>query len=148
MHGSSVFYFIFGILFIRKLYMKNFICLNTGITFVFIAVFVSMLGGCKHKTNFDELTEVSYSSSVAPIINSNCAFSGCHGDSLSGSMNLVHYDGLMNGGIEAGSPNKSKLYLALKSLKDDVMPKKPYNELTEKQIQLIYVWIGQGAKNN
>ena len=29
-----------------------------------------------------------------------------------------------------------------------IMPKKPFNELTERQIQLIYVWIGQGAKNN
>ena len=54
----------------------------------------------------------------------------------------------MNGGIESGSPQKSELYQKLKTLGDDIMPKKPYNELTEKQIQLIYVWIGQGAKNN
>lgn len=128
--------------------MKHVFGSNTVKPFIFIVALAFMFGSCKHKTNFDELAEVSYSANIAPIINSNCAFSGCHGDSLSGSMNLVHYAGLMGGGIEAGSPNKSKLYNALKSLKDDVMPKKPYNELTEKQIQLIYVWIGQGAKNN
>jgi hypothetical protein len=55
----------------------------------------------------------------------------------------------MNGGITAGSPEKSKLYKTLKTLnEEDIMPKKPYSELTESQIQKIYVWIGQGAKNN
>ena len=57
--------------------------------------------------------------------------------------------GKVKPGITAGSPEKSKLYKTLKTLnEEDIMPKKPYNELTEKQIQLIYVWIGQGAKNN
>ena len=128
--------------------MKNPFRSNKCLPFIFVFVLVFILGSCKHNTNFDELTEVSYSAHVAPIINSNCAFSGCHGDSLSGSMNLTSYGGLMSGGIEAGSPNKSKLYKAIKSLGKDIMPKKPYKELTEKQIQLIYVWIGQGAKNN
>jgi type 1 glutamine amidotransferase len=107
-----------------------------------------MFGSCKHKTDFESLPEVSYVGNIAPIINSNCAFSGCHGDSMNASIKLIGYDHLMNGGINAGSPQNSKLYRLLKTLNDDIMPKKPYNELTEKQIQLIYVWIGQGAKNN
>jgi hypothetical protein len=108
-----------------------------------------LLGACKHKTNFDGLPEVSYSNDVKSVINSNCAFSGCHGDSAYTQFSLTSYDGLMNGGITAGSPEKSKLYSTLKTLDNaDIMPKRPYNELTEKQIQLIYVWIGQGAKNN
>lgn len=108
-----------------------------------------VFASCKHKTNFNDLSEVSYSTDVKPIINSNCAFSGCHGDSAYSRFSLTTYDGLINGGITAGSPGKSKLYSTLKTLdEDDIMPRKPYNELTEKQIQLIYVWIGQGAKNN
>lgn len=107
-----------------------------------------MFCSCKHKTNFGELTQVSYASSVSPIISSNCAFSGCHGDSAFTKFSLTTYDGLLSGGITPGSPEKSKLYQTLKTLGDDIMPKKPYNELTEKQIQLMYVWIGQGAKNN
>jgi len=120
-------------------------------TLKYLSVFVAlgfMFGSCKHKTDFEALPEVSYVGSIAPIINSNCAFSGCHGDSMNASINLIGYDNLMNGGIKAGSPANSKLYQLVKTLDDDIMPKKPYNELTEKQIQLIYVWIGQGAKNN
>lgn len=103
---------------------------------------------CKTKTDFNSIPEVSYVGSIAPIVNSNCAFSGCHGDSMNASIKLIGYSNLMKGGIEAGSPNNSKLYRLIKTLGDDIMPKRPYNELTEKQIQLIYVWIGQGAKNN
>lgn len=117
------------------------------------ACFLAMVGftlvSCKHKTKFDELTEVSYVQHIAPIVSSNCAFSGCHGDSAFVKFSLTTYNSLMNGGITAGSPEKSKLYSTLKTLNDEkIMPKKPYNELTEKQIQLVYVWIGQGAKNN
>lgn len=113
--------------------------------FILLAFAVS---SCKTKTNFNDLTEVSYVQHIAPIISSNCTFSGCHGDSNFEKFSLTSYSGLINGGINPGSPEKSELYSTLKSLDDDIMPKKPYNPLTEKQIQLIYVWIGQGAKNN
>ncbi len=129
--------------------MKKIFYSNSFNLFIVISSVGFLFSSCKHKTNFNELTEVSYSSSIAPIIASNCAFSGCHGDSAFQEFSLVSYDGLINGGITAGSPEKSELYKVLKTLNDEkVMPKKPYNELTEKQIQLIYVWIGQGAKNN
>lgn len=128
--------------------MKNIFYFKKFKLAVAIAAISFCFGSCKHKTDFDALAEVSYVNNIAPIIGSNCAFSGCHGDSAQGNISLVSYSGLMSGGIEAGSPNKSKLYRTLKSLGDDIMPKKPYNELTEQQIQLIYVWIGQGAKNN
>lgn len=127
----------------KKLFYSNFFKLS-------VVLFASsfLFESCKHKTDFDALADVSYSGSIAPIISSNCAHSGCHGDSLPASIKLTTYATLMNGGIESGSPQKSELYQKLKTLGDDIMPKKPYNELTEKQIQLIYVWIGQGAKNN
>ncbi len=108
-----------------------------------------LFASCKHKTSFDSLGEVSYSRDIAPIINSNCAFSGCHGDEKHRKFNLTTYEGLMSGGIEAGSPDKSELYHSLISYSDENrMPQKPYDPLSGKQVQLIYVWIGQGAKNN
>jgi hypothetical protein len=113
-----------------------------------LIAFSFMFGSCKHTTQFETLPEVSYANNITPIVNSNCTFSGCHGDTLNASIKLMGYENLMNGGVEAGSPQNSKLYRLLKALDDDLMPKKPYSELTEKQIQLIYVWIGQGAKNN
>ena len=116
--------------------------------FFSLIVLVALLISCKTKTKFDDLKEVSYIQHIAPIVSSNCAFSGCHGDSAFVRFKLTSYTTLLNGGIKAGSPEGSKLYSTIKSLSDDVMPKKPYNALTEKQIQLMYVWIGQGAKNN
>ena len=123
--------------------------LEKKIFLLFIIVGTVFFISCKHKTDFDKLTSVSYSTDIAPIINSNCAFSGCHGATAFEEFSLVTYKGLLSGGISAGSPEKSELYNVLKSLnKEKIMPKKPYSALSEKQIQLIYVWIGQGAKNN
>lgn len=114
-------------------------------SFVFLLAFVS----CKHKPNFSELREVSFSKEIAPIVNSNCTFSGCHGDSAFQEFKLTTYAGVINAGVSAGTPEKSELYQVIKTLNDErVMPRKPYDPLSEKQIQLIYVWIGQGAKNN
>lgn len=55
----------------------------------------------------------------------------------------------MRGGITAGSPENSQVYTSLKSYSEENrMPLKPYDQLSEDQILRIYVWIGQGAKNN
>jgi hypothetical protein len=106
-------------------------------------------GACKHETKFDKLDEISYSASIAPIINANCSYSGCHGDVNTKSFNGLTYEGLMSSGVVNGKPDKSKLYKSLVSLNsEDMMPTPAYGPLTDKQIQLVYVWIGQGAKNN
>ncbi|MES2130908.1 MAG: hypothetical protein V4506_01085 [Bacteroidota bacterium] len=119
--------------------MKNTCCLILGIVF---------LTACKHKTSFNDLSEVSYSRDISPIISSNCAFSGCHGTTENRKFDLTTYEGLLRGGVEAGSPEKSKVYTSLKSSGGDRMPQTPYDQLNEGQILRIYVWIGQGAKNN
>ena len=105
---------------------------------------------CKHKTNFNSLPTVSYSTNIEPVIVSNCTQSGCHGGEEHRSFSLLSYDDVINHtGITAGNPDKSKLYKVIDSYNaGTVMPRKPYNKLTEEQIELIYVWIGQGAKNN
>lgn len=127
---------------------KKFLKKKLSVLFFITTVFQCIVS-CKHKTDFDKLTNVSYSTDIAPIINSNCAFSGCHGATAYKEFSLVTYKGLLSGGISAGSPEKSELYNVLKSLnQEEIMPKKPYSALSERQIQLIYVWIGQGAKNN
>ena len=115
---------------------------------VLVGLSFSLLS-CKHKTKFDDFPVVSYSTTIAPIIKANCSSSGCHGDTGYVKCSLTSYLGLINGGIIDGSPEKSKVYTRIKSLDDGkVMPKKPYDPLGEKDIQLIYLWIGQGAKNN
>lgn len=128
--------------------MKYFFLSTTFKSLGLIVAFGAMVSSCKHKTSFNELPEVSYAGSIAPIISSNCAFSGCHGDTNYRHFSIVSYEGISNAHITPGSPEKSRFYKVLKTYGDDIMPKKPYAELTEQQIQLIYVWIGQGAKNN
>jgi|GEM_PF-502370 len=105
---------------------------------------------CKHEPNFTTLPTVYYSTDIAPIISGNCTFSGCHGDSLSREFKLQNFEDVMKYcKVSPGKPQGSRLYLSVISLNEErVMPKPPYSLLTEKQIQLIYIWIGQGAKNN
>lgn len=105
---------------------------------------------CKHKTNFDSIATVKYSTDIEPIITGNCTFSGCHGDINSKKFKLLTYAALIDHcDVNAGSPETSKLYDVITALTGEkAMPVKPYNQLSEKQIQLIYIWIGQGAKNN
>ncbi len=105
---------------------------------------------CKHKTNFSGLATVSYSQHIQPIINSNCTQSGCHGLQNQEDFGLLTYSDLIkHTEIAAGSPEQSELYHVIRSYNSEkVMPRPPYRPLSEKQIQLIYVWIGQGALNN
>lgn len=119
------------------------------LTIVSIAI-CCFAGSCKHESKFYSLPLVSYSLDIAPIINSNCTFSGCHGDDNSQKFKLLDYNGIVSHcGVKNTKPEDSKLFKVIKSLDENtVMPKAPYATLTEKQIQFIYVWIGQGARDN
>jgi len=105
---------------------------------------------CKHKPNFSALSTVSYAQHIQPIINSNCTQSGCHGLQNQEQFGLLTYSDLMkHTEIVSGSPEKSGLYNVIRTYNaQKIMPTKPYAPLTEKQIQLIYIWIGEGALNN
>jgi hypothetical protein len=115
-----------------------------------LIVVLVLIIGCKHKTNFDSLAEVNYKTDIEPIISGNCTFSGCHGLVEKERFSLLSYDDLIkHTNIVAGSPEKSELYQIINTFNlNNRMPPKPYNQLSDIQIQLIYVWIGQGAKNN
>lgn len=117
---------------------------------LFILSMFFLVLACRHKPNFDNLKTVSYSTDIQPIIISNCTQSNCHGSVHSESFTLLTYDELIkHTNVQAGSPETSQLYSVIRSYNpSQVMPIKPYDPLTEKQIQLIYVWIGQGALNN
>ena len=116
----------------------------------FLLVSFFLITSCKHKTNFDTMSKVSYSTDIQPIIISNCAQSGCHGSVHSEEFKLLTYNDLIkHTEVKAGSPETSNLYSVIRSYDSEtIMPRLPYNPLTEKQIQLIYIWIGQGALNN
>jgi hypothetical protein len=115
-----------------------------------MSIIISFGIGCKHGIDYTQYPEIKYSTDVAPIIIANCTQDGCHGSTNSESFKLLTYDDLiLHGEVKSGKPEKSKLYSVIKSLNNDIrMPVPPLAPLTDEQIKIIYLWIGQGAKNN
>ena len=92
-----------------------------------------------------------FQNDVLPIFISNCAKPGCH-DAQTAEEDLVldSYTNIMaSGKIKPGDPYDSKIYkVMIDSDPDDRMPPPGNTPLTAEQINLIYTWILQGAKNN
>jgi uncharacterized membrane protein len=98
---------------------------------------------CKHETVIPE-QKVCFTADVQPIINANCANTGCH-DAITHEegIDLSSYNGIMKE-VSAGKPYDSELYDIIRS---GEMPPSPRTALNSDQMKLIYVWILQGAKN-
>lgn len=119
-----------------------------------ISVFILFSIACKHETENNKIVDdecdpdkVYFVNDVQPILNSNCAYSGCHDASThSDGVDLSTYDKIISTGeIEAGEPDKSELY---EVIAEGEMPPDPNNPLSNDQKQIIYDWIAQGAKYN
>lgn len=94
---------------------------------------------------------VYFVNDVLPIINSNCAFSGCHGDgSAEDGVDFSSYSSIINtGDVRPYDLDGSDLYEVItENDDDDVMPPPPANPLSDSQIATIAQWINQGALNN
>lgn len=94
---------------------------------------------------------VYFENDVWPIIQSSCAYTGCHGGgSAQDGIDLSSYQAMMNSDvITAFSLGGSELYEVItENDPDKVMPPPPNAELTQEQIDLISAWIQQGALNN
>jgi hypothetical protein len=92
---------------------------------------------------------VSFKEHVQPIINGNCSAAECH-PATGGEFPLVSYnDVIKNGEIKEGNGKDSELIKVLKETDDsERMPPPPSAPLTANQIQIIELWVTQGAKNN
>lgn len=92
---------------------------------------------------------VYFQQQILPIIVSNCAKSGCHdASSHVEGLNLTTYSGIMRI-VSPGNPGNSKLYrVIVTSNNGDRMPPPPDPRMPQEQVDLIYKWIQQGAKNN
>lgn len=118
------------------------IAIKSTITSILITGVIS-LNSCKHDPIFpaSEAATVSFQLDIQPIIVSNCTMQGCH-------PNMGSYSNLMHD-VHAGRPNSSELYEVITTNDmDDRMPMAPNPRLSDEQIQLIYLWIAQGAQNN
>lgn len=95
---------------------------------------------------------VSFSSDIIPIFDKYCNTSGCHsGSSPTGNLNLessMAYSQLMkhsSGYIDTMHPDYSLLYAQINSTSQ---PMPPTGNLDKCDLNLIYKWIQQKAKNN
>jgi hypothetical protein len=104
---------------------------------------------CRHKPVLDSIPELTYEKDIRQqIIIPGCTHSGCHDTVGTGVTPMNTYDDIMSmGRVEAGSPRESKIYQAITgTMGQELMPKEPYTLLSDRNIQLIYIWIAQGAK--
>ncbi len=120
--------------------MKNFV-FASAIAIVFVFMF-----SCTHEAILPE-QQVSFATDVYPTILSGCLHSGCHDTLANQTFSLINYDDVVNH-VNPGKPKDSKIYQVISGTGEEFMPKAPYPALTDRQIKLIYIWIGQGAKNN
>jgi hypothetical protein len=128
--------------------MKNLIYI-AGICLIFLSSCTKDQGPL-YDTSIISSDTVSFQYDIQPIFNANCA--GCHNASntklklISGySYNQLLFDGFEAPYVDTINPELSKLYKYITG-ESALMP--PTGEMDGENINLIYNWIRQGAKNN
>lgn len=95
-------------------------------------------------------TVVYFGRDVLPILNSNCAMSGCHdAETAAKGIVLTSFQKVMQTGkVVTFDLNSSDLYeVIIEDKPDKRMPPPPKSALSAAQVALIAKWINQGAKN-
>jgi hypothetical protein len=94
---------------------------------------------------------VYFQNTIFPLIQSNCAFSGCHGNgSARNGVDLSTYTSIINtADVRINDPLGSDLYeVLIETDPSKRMPPPPRNALSASEIEMIRRWIEQGANNN
>ncbi len=119
-----------------------------------------LLSNCKHERVFPSTATLSdtcspdtvyFKNVILPLIQSNCAQSGCHDDiTRAEDVILDTYDNIINtGGIDRGNANNSIFYTVMITPDlGQLMPPPPNQPMTAEQISQVATWINQGALNN
>ena len=116
----------------------------------FLILFAVFYWGCKDEPVIPASPQIGFNAQILPIIIGNCTASGCHGKENKEAFELLSYnDVIKRGKVKASNAKGSELYQVITSNSVNVkMPPPPASDLTEQQIELIYLWIMQGANNN
>ncbi|MBK7173499.1 MAG: hypothetical protein IPH84_09735 [Bacteroidales bacterium] len=119
--------------------------------FLLIAFITLIFSSCKHEGEVQPIVpgindSICFETEVLPIIQSNCAKSGCHDGSEEFELNSY---ASIRSKVEPGKANKSELYTAITTLQwtEGFMPPSPSEPLTNAQITTIQLWILEGANN-
>lgn len=104
---------------------------------------------CKHEPIIPT-QEVSFQSDILPILRGSCQHAGCHSPydpNAQFPLDSVIADVLVY--VDTEKPKDSEIYEVITDEDDgERMPRLPYDRLTKRQIDLIHIWIAQGAKDN
>lgn len=119
---------------------------------------------CKHDSPFENIDSatinnpivsdncdvdtVYFVNTIKPLINNSCATTDCH-DANTAEHGIVldtYANIIISAEVKAFKPYDSKLYEVITDEGDDLMP--PNKPFSSDQINLIKVWIEQGALNN
>lgn len=94
-------------------------------------------------------TKIYFERDIKPILNSNCAMSGCHdATTKTDGVNLATFEGVRQQ-VSPGRPQNSEIIERINdSDPDDRMPPTPRQALSQDQKNLLSNWILQGADNS
>lgn len=107
-----------------------------------------ILCSCQHEPELIPGTpEVCFQSDVMLIINSNCNVSGCHGSGGEAPPLSTYED--VSRFVTPGKPMQSELHKVITAHSNlmGLMPPEPKPPLSSSQIDIISLWILQGAKS-
>ena len=132
--------------------MKN----SVFIKFSFVTVFLIVILISCDDTKISDLptipqTNVSYSEHIQPLFDLDCNSSGCHNDGdHAGGLSLTNWANTTASYlvVAPGHPENSQLVLAVQGNSTYPMPPVGYQVLSQDQIDGIYTWVKEGAKNN
>jgi hypothetical protein len=93
--------------------------------------------GCQTSVTVSLLSGVSYNDNITPIINANCAISGCHDGSNAALPNWTD--------LETVQANAADIKTRTS---DGTMPPAGRPDLKTEEIQAIACWVDDGALNN
>ncbi|MFN8135192.1 MAG: hypothetical protein U0Z17_08195 [Bacteroidales bacterium] len=119
---------------------------------ILLAAFTAVilfLASCKHDPELAPGTaEVCFDRDIMLIVNSNCNVTGCHGSGDHDMPSLNNYEDIRSL-VEPGKPSKSKFYQVVTAYpgSEKFMPPKPKPSLTKEQLDMISIWIMQGANH-
>lgn len=131
------------------------------ITFCTSALLFILISGCKHQpqepiaNNTPQPNNPSpagdsicFNTRVLPVILSNCAMSGCHGEvNPADGKRLTTYNDVINY-VKPFDASDSKLIKVITRTDSERMPPPPAAPLSSETIDALRKWINQGALNS
>ena len=121
---------------------------NTYLILLLVIASMVSISACKHESPEALKPTVSFKEHVQPILTGNCTAEGCH-PAVGGEFSLASYNDVIENGEIKDKGEDSKILEKIKEEDaNDRMPPPPNRPLTADQIQIIELWIEQGAKNN